>query len=166
MARSSTIPPAPSPAVTAAMAREARALVARSLDAAMATHNAAGTPFATLVEYATGPSGAPLLCLSDLAEHTKNLAYGTRISLLVVDAEGNGPSLARSRVTLVGTLSRAADDDEAALKETFATRLPHARSYVDLGGFHMYRLAVEEVRLVQGFGRMGWVSGGDYATSD
>ncbi len=164
MARSSTIPPAPSPAVSAAMAREARALVERSLDAAMATHTAAGTPFATLVEYATTAGGAPLLCLSDLAEHTKNLAYGTRISLLVVDAEGNGPSLARSRVTLVGTLSRT--DDDPALKETFVARLPHARAYIDLGGFHLYRLAVEEVRLVQGFGRMGWVSGSDYATSD
>jgi hypothetical protein len=62
----------------------------------------------------------------------------------------------------VGTLTRT---DEPGLKETFLARLPHAQSYAELGGFHMYRLAVEEVRMIQGFGRMGWIPGTDYATS-
>jgi heme oxygenase (biliverdin-IX-beta and delta-forming) len=117
----------------------------------------AGFPFATLVAYALA-GGQPLLLLSDLAEHTQNLRADPRASLLVAEDAGD-EALARGRLTLVG---RCALVDRAEAAPAYLALHPQAADYLALKDFHFWRLSVDSVRHVAGFGRMGWVSGEDW----
>ena len=49
-----------------------------------------GWPFGSIVPYAVSPSGDPVVFLSDIAEHTKNLEQDARAAGGRVDSEPNG----------------------------------------------------------------------------
>jgi heme iron utilization protein len=116
----------------------------------------AGHPFASLVAYALDGQGRPVLCLSSLAEHSRNLAADDRASLMAAEAIGGEDPLALGRVTLVGSLVKldGADADDA--RSAFMAAHPDA-FYASFADFSMYRLDVTSVRYVGGFGRMSWV---------
>jgi heme iron utilization protein len=126
----------------------------------------AGHPFATLVAVAFDARGRPLLLLSRLAEHCKNLVADPRASLLVTDpTAAAGDPLAASRMTLVGTCAPlAAEEEIERARSLFLARHPEAASYVTFADFGMWRLDVASVRWIAGFGRMQWVSGEAYAS--
>ena len=140
-------------------AKVARELVAGASRAALATLDERGAPYASLVLVADDGAGNALLLLSDLAEHTKNLARDPRASLLVEPAEVSGDRLAAARVTLVGKIARL--DDEIA-RAKYVARHPSAAMYAGFKDFAMYRLDVERAHLVAGFGRIEWLEAPDY----
>jgi putative heme iron utilization protein len=146
-------------------ARAARALCAGERQGALATlaREPAGYPYGSLVLYALDHLGRPLLLISRLAEHTANLAHDPRASLLVVAPAGGEDPLARARVTLLGRVTPVPEPDLAAARTRYLTRLPAAELYLRLPDFAFFRLEVEGVRYVGGFGRMAWISGEDYA---
>jgi len=83
-----------------ALGRTVRRL-ARSVDrAALATTLADGRPYASLVLLAWDFDGAPLLLLSDLAEHSRNLARDPRQALLI-DGTGGLADVAAPQDELV-----------------------------------------------------------------
>ena len=112
-----------------------------------------GYPFVTLLPYVLDAEARPLFLVSDLAEHTRNLKRNPCASLMV--AEASRLPLEAPRVTLVGEASPIAMP--AAAIDRFMRYLPDASSYLSLGDFSFYRLAVQRVRLVGGFARMGWI---------
>src|SRR5262249_46834054 len=118
-----------------------------------------GHPFAALVGFALVGS-APVFLLSELAEHTQNLRADPRASLLVTDDDGQGNPLARGRVTIVGRCAEVARDEVAA---DYLTRHPSAAQYLALKDFGFWRLEVENVRYVGGFGKMGWIDGAGWS---
>ncbi|HZU83224.1 MAG TPA: pyridoxamine 5'-phosphate oxidase family protein [Polyangiaceae bacterium] len=124
----------------------------------------AGWPFATLVAVAFDGRGRPLLRLSRLAEHTKNLEACSRASLLVVEpsSERDDP-LALGRMTLVGACEPVPAPEAQPAHAAFAAAHPEAAAYASLADFGMWRLEVDAVRWVGGFGRMNWVPGDAYA---
>jgi hypothetical protein len=127
-------------------AEEARALVAQGRTASLATLSEDGAPWSSLVEYATLADGRPVLALSSLAEHGRNVLRDPRASLMVSDGGG----LAGGRVTLAGRVRTASDVE----------RLP---GYEDFHDFAHYVLEVERVRWVGGYGRMATVDPAEYA---
>ena len=123
----------------------------------------AGYPYGSLVLHALDADGHPLLLLSTLAEHTKNLLTDGRGSLLVCDTlPPGGDPLALARATLLGRLARATD--EAAPEHYFAAH-PATRSYLGMKDFAFYRLTVESLRYIGGYGRMSWVTAEDFAAA-
>ncbi|MGH6912636.1 MAG: HugZ family protein [Geminicoccales bacterium] len=138
-----------------------RHLVRSTARAALGTvlRDAAGAPYVSLASVATDHDGAPLLLLSDLADHTRNLGQDDRASLLF---DGTGVDrddpLAGERVTLQGRLART---DLARHRARYLARHPAARMYADFGDFGFYRLAVERAHLVAGFGRIHWLDGAE-----
>ncbi|MCE0768135.1 CREG family protein [Pseudonocardia kujensis] len=119
-----------------------------------ASAGAAGHPFGSLVAYALDGDGSPLLCLSDLAEHSRNLAADPRASLLV--AEPGPDPLAAPRVTLVGRVWVLHGDERTRGLAAYRRTFPDA-GYVDFADFQLYRLEVRTLRHVAGFGRMAWL---------
>jgi len=119
-----------------------------------------GYPFATLVAIAVDARGRPLLLLSRLAEHTKNLDADRRASILITEPGLKENPLAAGRMTLVGTCCLVTESDGA--RATFLGVHPEATEYAGLPDFAMWRLEVGGVRWIGGFGRMEWVSGADY----
>lgn len=139
--------------------RLARLLVRRRGQGALASRLARagleGAPYASLVTYATDWQGQPLFLLSDLADHSKNLAADAAASLLVESGGEHPEPLTQPRVTLVGRMEKLADP---ALKARFLARHPGASVYAGFEDFQLYRLKVAEAHLVAGFGRIHWLS--------
>jgi heme iron utilization protein len=131
--------------------RTAREVVRCARRGALATTDAdGGFPYASLVSVGTSVSGEPLMLLSNLARHTRNIGEGAPASLLLESA-GEGDPLAAPRVTLIGTV--AADEDPES-RRRFLARQPYAKGYAGFADFRIFRLTVESAHLVAGFGRI------------
>ncbi|MGM0555458.1 MAG: HugZ family protein [Myxococcota bacterium] len=113
-----------------------------------------GHPYGSVVELAVGPDGDPLLLLSDLAAHTKNFKEDPRASLCVTDPTAGPRPLALQRATLIGTIEHM--EEPGQWRERYLEVHPSAQNYVDFGDFAFWRLRVEKVRYIGGFGRMSW----------
>ncbi|MFQ5468249.1 MAG: HugZ family protein [Kiloniellaceae bacterium] len=136
---------------------QARALLRRAERAGLGTvlaESQGGGPYVSLVLTAFDYAAAPLLMLSDLADHAKNLAAEPRASLLIDATAGWKDPLAGPRVSLVG---RIAAREDAGLQARFTARHPNAAIYADFTDFRLYGMAVERARLVAGFGKIHWI---------
>lgn len=116
---------------------------------------AEGWPYASLVLLACDHAARPLMLLSDLADHTKNIKTDARVSLLIDGTAGYEEPLTGPRVTLQGRIQPSAD---AALKRRFVARHPGAALYAGFTDFTLYRLMPERAHLVAGFGRIHWLA--------
>lgn len=108
-----------------------------------------GFPITTLATYATDLDGAPVLLVSGLSHHTKNLAGDPRCSLLMSQG-GKGDPLAHPRLTLTAVARRV---DDAAIRRRFLARHPKAKLYVDFPDFVFLRLEPQRMLLNGGFAR-------------
>jgi putative heme iron utilization protein len=162
--------PAPLAPVAAARVRsaaeEARTLVAQGRLAALATSGADGAPWASLVLYAALADGTPVLCLSTLAEHGRNVVRDPRASLVVGEAEVTGDPLDSGRVTLAGRLEKPAGEELDAARAAYQQASPASGLYGGFGDFTFYVLRVERVRWVGGYGRMDSASADAYHAAE
>jgi heme iron utilization protein len=144
-------------------AEAARALLRAARKGALATV-APGTraPYASLVLVAADAGDQPLFLLSALALHTQNLAADPRASLLVDGSDATGDPMAGARASFMGEIHRL---DEPAARAAFLVYHPSAAAYAGFGDFALYRMQVDAVHVIQGFGRIvtipgvGWQSG-------
>jgi putative heme iron utilization protein len=113
-----------------------------------------GYPYGSFVTVAFDNAN-PVFLISQLAEHTRNLVRDSRASLLVAEARSADP-LANGRVTMLGRCARI-DDDAGSARLAFFAAHPNARYYADYGDFAFWRLKVESVRYIGGYGRMSWI---------
>lgn len=116
--------------------------------------DAAGWPYASLVLAATTPEGRPLLLLSDLAEHSKNILADSRVALLFDGTAGLEEPLTGPRLTLLG---HARESGEPADRARFLARHPGAALYAGMKDFRLYRVEPLRGHLVAGFGRIHWL---------
>jgi hypothetical protein len=131
----------------------ARALIRRRAHAALATM-LDGQPYVSMVARACDLDAAPLMFLSDLAQHTRNLRATPALSLLFEDTAGFPDPLAGPRLTLLGCAEPCADERAVA---RFMARHPAAAAYGGFADFHLYRVAIGRGHLVAGFGRIAWI---------
>jgi heme iron utilization protein len=152
---SSVAAPLRSPANDAcpSAAERARTIAAATNAAKLATLTADGDPWASFVAYGL-LGGAPVLCVSNLAEHGRNLAGDPRASLSIVAASSDADPLASSRITLSGKVVRPAATERDAVRAAYSSAVPNARVYLDFSDFALWVLRVERVRWVGGYGRM------------
>ena len=139
---------------------EARALVSKGKHAALATVDAHGYPYTSLVAVLPLENGDVVLLLSDLAEHTKSLTRDPKASLLF--SEPHMQPLEHPRVTLLGRVTKVAE--RGRYRAAYLERHPGAKVYIDFSDFHFYLLSAERLYFVGGFGRMGWVGVEAYRT--
>jgi putative heme iron utilization protein len=136
-----------------------RALVRRERSGVLSSAHAEqdGWPFGSVTPYALTAEGDPVLLLSDLAEHTRNLRADSRASLLVQDPEGRDDPQAAGRVTLLGHAPPAQGAGAARAQEVYFARFPASRAHLSAHAFAVHVLRVEKVRWIAGFGTMGWL---------
>lgn len=135
---------------------QARHLMRQQRSAALATaaQDAASWPYASLVTTACDTDGSPILLLSNLADHTRNLKAEPRASLLFEAAAGRANPQTGPRVSVIGTIAPA---DEPHLRRRFLARHPTARLYAGFADFGVYRMQVVRAHFVAGFGRSVWI---------
>ncbi|MBZ5725841.1 MAG: DUF2470 domain-containing protein [Acidobacteriia bacterium] len=156
------------PAVTevpeTSLAERARTLAALGRIGSLSTHSrkVPGFPFGSMMPYAADERGRPAFFISSMAMHTQNLRQDARASLLITQPDEAGDPLGAARVTLVGT---AAEAPAAEVRDLYLARYENARYWQEYSDFAWYRLEIEAVYFIGGFGVMGWVSADDYAAA-
>ena len=138
-------------------AATARRLMRQSGRATLATRLADGDtawPYASLVLVACDQDISPLLFISDLAVHTKNLMADPHASILFDGTADLANPLTGARVTL---LCRAEPVDDQRAHDRFVRRQPSAEGYRTFGDFRLWRFTPVRGQLVAGFGKIQWV---------
>lgn len=125
-------------------------LVRGALKAALGTLDD-GHPYASLVLVATDHAGCPLLLISGLARHTRNLLADARASLLFDGTGQDADPLSGPRVTLRG---RAVRTEDPVARRRFLARHPSSVSYASFADFGLWRMEVQDAHFIGGFGRI------------
>jgi hypothetical protein len=134
--------------------RLAKSLIRRNRQGALATLMAGtGDPYCSLVNVASHPDGSPILLISRLAVHTKNLLADDRVSLML-DERAPGDPLEGARIMVAGRAVEADDDDRALLRQRYLAAHPSAEAFVDFKDFSFFRIHPSGAHLVAGFGRI------------
>lgn len=143
---------------------EARRFVRGQQSGVLSTHSQRlqGFPFGSVAPFVLDHSGCPVVLISTLAEHTKNLDADPRCSLIV---QPYSPDMqVVGRATLIGRAARLADKD--ALGPRYLRYHPQAEAYFAMHDFHFYRIEPVRVRWIGGFGRIHWVEPEQYLLSE
>jgi hypothetical protein len=134
----------------------------RGVERATLATSLLGAPYASLVLVAADLDASPLLLLSDLAQHSRNIAFDPRVSVLLDGTEGHSDRLDGPRLTVLGRAEPIADSRPLA---RFTARHPSSAQYAGFADFRVYRVAVERGHLVAGFGRIEWIAAADLLLS-
>jgi putative heme iron utilization protein len=139
----------------------AKKLIREARSGALATLMAgSGDPYCSLVNVATAIDGTPLLLISKLAIHTKNILADPRASLML-DERKEGDPLQGARVMLMGTVTKT---ENADARRRYLAYQPEAEMFADFADFAFYELKPKGAHLVAGFGRIVDLSAADVLT--
>jgi putative heme iron utilization protein len=134
-------------------AKAVRSLLRRSRQGALATlMTGSGDPYCSLVNVASDSDGSPILLISRLALHTKNLLADARVSLML-DERVEGDPLEGSRIMLSGQAEEVASD-RAIVRQRYLNAHPSSEAFVDFKDFSFFRIRLSGTHLVAGFGRI------------
>jgi heme iron utilization protein len=132
----------------------ARSLLRRSRQGALATLMAgSGAPYCSLVNVASHPDGSPILLISRLAVHTRNVLADARVSLML-DERGPGDPLEGARIMLAGRAEEAGPDNREGLRRRYLSAHPSAADYAGFADFSFFLIRPTGTHLVAGFGRI------------
>jgi heme oxygenase (biliverdin-IX-beta and delta-forming) len=132
----------------------AKSLLRRSRQGALATLMVnGGDPYCSLVNVAANPDAAPLLLISRLAVHTKNVLADARVSLML-DERVAGDPLEGSRVMVAGRAEQLSGGAAALARRRYLAAHPSAKAFADFTDFAFFRIAPSGLHLVAGFGRI------------
>ncbi|WP_407167331.1 HugZ family protein [Bradyrhizobium sp. ORS 111] len=135
-------------------ARLARSLLRRSRQGALATlMTGSGDPYCSLVNLASHPDGSPILLISRLALHTRNILADGRVSLML-DERAEGDPLEGARIMLAGRAEEASEAAAPLLRRRYLSVHPSAETFVDFKDFAFFRVRPTGAHLVAGFGRI------------
>jgi heme iron utilization protein len=143
------------------LAERARTLAAIARIGSLSTHSRrfSGFPFGSLMPFAADGLGKPVFFISSMAMHTQNLREDERASLLIAQPDATDDPLGSARVTLIGPTRPA---PAAEVRDLYLSHYENARYWQDYSDFAYYRLDVEAVYFIGGFGVMGWVPADEY----
>lgn len=141
-----------------------RSLLGRSRQGALATLMAGtGDPYCSLVAVASLPDGMPILLISRLAVHTKNILNDPRVSLML-DERAPGDPLEGARIMLAGIAEEAQGESAALCRRRYLAAHPSAEEFAGFRDFSFFKIVAKGVHLVAGFGRIVDLEPGDFLT--
>ncbi|WP_082130307.1 HugZ family pyridoxamine 5'-phosphate oxidase [Kiloniella spongiae] len=115
-------------------------------------------PYASLSLVALDHDATPYMMLSDLADHSQNMAQNPKTGMLFDGTAGYRDPLAGGRVTLIGTMHKVNND---RMLQRFLTRHPASKLYAEFKDFSLYRYNIQEAHLIGGFAKAIWVPAED-----
>jgi putative heme iron utilization protein len=115
-----------------------------------------GYPFGSIVPYALDREGRPIILISRIAQHTKNIEADPRVSL-IVSRGGADDVQSAPRLTWLADAIRVPDGDEET-PARYYRYFPDARGYHRVHDFDFYRLAPVRARYIGGFGEIHWIA--------
>jgi len=112
-----------------------------------------GFPFGSVAPFILDHAGRPVILISDIAEHTKNIDADPRVSLIVQPYSSD--MQVTGRVTVIGRAEKLEEKD--SLGPRYLRYFPQAAGYFAMHDFHFYRIEPIRIRWIGGFGHIFWV---------
>ncbi|WJX77666.1 hypothetical protein P8452_60950 [Trifolium repens] len=127
---------------------EIRTVLDRSVRGTLSTFSKKydGYPSGSMVDFACDANGCPILAVSDLAVHSKDLAANPKCSVLLARDPEDRTDLV---ITLHGDAVFVPEKDNKAIRAAYLARHPNA-FWVDFGDFRFVRIEPKVVRFVSG----------------
>jgi len=119
-----------------------------------------GYPFGSVVPFVLDHAARPVILVSRLAEHTRNIRADPRASLLVSDSAADAQ--AGARLTLIGDAARV-EGNLAALRARYLRYFPEAERLLALSDFDFHRIEPLQLRFIAGFADIHWISAAAFA---
>lgn len=142
-------------------AKDARKLLLSEYQAILSTHSVdvPGYPFGSVVPYCLNKAGKPIILISAIAQHTKNILSDPKVSLTVT--EGGADDLQTvGRITYIANAEKMDDDQDSI--ERYYQYYPQSRDYHKIHDFDFYQLQAVRIRFIGGFGQIYWVEKDDF----
>jgi len=136
-------------------ALKARTLFQSRCDGVLSTHSTdlPGYPFGSITPYCINSDGQPVILISTIAQHTKNIVADNKVSLIAYDPQVDDTQAA-GRVTYI---ANAVQTDDEAMAERYYRFYPNSRNFHKTHDFSFYTLEFVRVRYIGGFGEIYWV---------
>lgn len=122
-----------------------------------------GFPFASVAPYALDATGAPLIFVASIAEHTRNLKEDPRTSLLIhADVAADEDIQTKARLCVMGQSAPVPSSQREDSWARYLARLPAAIGYAATHDFSLWRLEPARFRWIGGFGEIFWLDAPDF----
>lgn len=142
---------------------EVRGLLDREQNGMLCTLSAQldGWPFGSISPFALTPAGDPLILISEIAEHTRNLRRDARASLLVQESRAADDPQAGARATLIGYAMPVPETLTEFFSPLYLQRFPNSASYFEAHDFSLFQIKMVRIRYIGGFGNIHWLDVAD-----
>ena len=125
-----------------------------------------GYPFGSITPYCADRECRPIIYISHIAQHTRNILADSRVSLTLFDSNGGSDDVqARGRVTCIAD-ARPLGREEPDIAERYFRYVPSARQYAGTHDFEFFRLDLVRVRYIGGFGQIYWIEPSEFMVSN
>jgi len=138
-------------------AKEARKLLLSEYQAILSTHSVdvKGYPFGSVVPYCLNKAGKPIILISSIAQHTKNILSDPKVSLIATES-GTDDLQTVGRITYIGNAEKLNDNDNDSM-ERYYSYFPQSRGYHRTHDFYFYQIQAVRIRFIGGFGQIYWL---------
>jgi heme iron utilization protein len=138
-------------------ASTARQLLNHKSVGVLSTHSidVEGYPFGSIAPYTLNYDGEPIILISDIAQHTRNIKHNNKVSLTVFDPQADDPQ-SGGRLTWIGD-AQPIDQSDAESRNRYLRYFPSSESYFETHDFSFYRIGLRRARFIGGFGQIFWI---------
>lgn len=129
-------------------------------------------PYCTFVMVAFDYDCSPIILLSDLSEHTKNINKNKTVSIMFCEEQplsdyfpkfqkkiklnsviSYEDPMSRPRVTVIGDLEKTNHENQ---RRRFISRHPESKLYSSFADMNVYKLNIKSAHLTGGFAKVKW----------
>lgn len=143
-------------------AQGAVALMKQGAGGVLATIKGTG-PYTSSTPFVIDAEGRPLIFISDLARHTKNIKANPSVSMIVNKPDSDGSYFNGSRCTMGGKMQKITDEKEIAdAKKRYFGKYKEAEDYAEFADFNFFRLEYDDIYYIGGFGDINVVTPEEY----
>ncbi|NLD08233.1 MAG: DUF2470 domain-containing protein [Xanthomonadaceae bacterium] len=115
-----------------------------------------GYPFGSVVPFCLNSRGEPILLISDLAQHTKNLKENPKASLMIHNIDQDNIQKGW-RLTVIGDITPIDLSEYDDIADRYERFFGESRRYHEVHDFNFYQLTPKKYRYIHGFGEIHWV---------
>jgi len=135
----------------------ARELLENCREGILSTHSldVPGYPFGSLTPYALDSHNRPVILISAIAQHTKNLIANPKVCLTVAETAETQNKQALARLSYMADAELVSHDQDTF--DRYFARFPESRAYFGTHDFAFYRLNPVRLRFIGGFGKIFWI---------
>lgn len=136
----------------------ARDLLLSEYHGVLSTHSVdmEGFPFGSVAPYCLDGSGQPIILISSIAQHTKNILHNAKVSLIVTEREVDDIQTG-ARLTWLALAQKIEGEQKELCAQRYYRYFPEAADYHLTHNFDFYCLRLQRARFIGGFGKIHWV---------